>query len=94
MDCCLRTYPIAEEYVQLRWVLRQQNGYYIYPDGLLIDARHPRGLKGAIDAKLKERDTPPHLTRTTTTPTKLKGGGWRTGDDESTKEKGSRKGGR
>jgi len=37
----------------------------------LIDARHPGGLKGAIDAKLKERDTPPHLTRTTTTPTKL-----------------------
>jgi len=90
----LRTYPIAEEYVQLRWVLKQQNGYYIYPDGLLIDARHPGGLKGAIDAKLKERDTPPHLTRTTTTPTKLKGGGWRTGDDESTKKKGSRKGGR
>jgi len=37
----------------------------------LIDARHPGGLKGAIDTKLKERDTLPHLTRTTTTPTKL-----------------------
>jgi len=37
----------------------------------LIDARYPGGLKGAIGAKLKKRDTSPHLTRTTTTPTKL-----------------------
>jgi len=37
----------------------------------LINAHHPGGLKGAIDAKLKKRATPLHLTRTTTTPTKL-----------------------
>jgi len=37
----------------------------------LINTRHPGRLKGAIDTKLKERDIPPHLTRTTTTPTKL-----------------------
>jgi len=37
----------------------------------LIDAHHPRELKEAIDAKFKERDTLPHLTRTITTFIKL-----------------------
>ena len=70
-DCWLRMCLIAEEYIQLQWILRQQNGYYTYLDGLLIDACHPGRLKRAIDAKFKERDIPPHLTRTTTTFTKL-----------------------
>jgi len=43
----------------------------VHPNGLLIDAHYPGRLKGAINIKFKERDTLPHLTRTTTTLIKL-----------------------
>ena len=64
LECCLRTCPTAEEYVQLRQVLRQPNGYYTHMDGFPIDAHHPGGLKGAIDVKLNIRDLLPHLFNT------------------------------
>jgi len=70
-DCQLRTCPIAEEYIQLRRVLRQQNGYYTHIDGSPIDARHPGGLKGAIDIKLNIRDLPLHLSNMAPTPARF-----------------------
>jgi len=70
-ECRLRTCPTAEEYVQSRQVLRQPNGYYTYLGGSPIDARHPGGLKGAVDFKLNIRDMPPHLSNITSTPTKF-----------------------
>jgi len=70
-DCQLRTCPIAEEYIQLRRVLRQQNGYYTHMDGSPINARHLGGLKGAIDIKLNIRDLPPHLSNMAPTPARF-----------------------
>jgi len=70
-ECCLRTCPTAEEYVQSRRVLRQPNRYYTYLNGSPIDARHPGGLKGAVDFKLNIRDMPPHLSNITSTPIKF-----------------------
>ena len=71
LECRLRTCPTAAEYVRSGRVLLKPNGYYAYPDGSLIDARHPGGLKGAIDAKSNRRDTPPHLARAIATSTKF-----------------------
>jgi len=70
-ECCLRTCPTAAEYVQSERVLLKPNGYYAHLDGSPIDACHPGGLKGAIDAKSNRRDTPPHLARATATSTKF-----------------------
>ena len=70
-ECHLRTCPTAAEYVRSRRVLLKPNGYYTHPDGSLIDACHPGGLKGAIDAKSNGRDTPSHLARATATSTKF-----------------------
>ena len=67
----LRTCLTAAEYVRLGRVLLKPNGYYAHLDGSLIDARHPGGLKGAIDAKSNGRDTSPHLARATATSTKF-----------------------
>ena len=71
LECRLRTCPTAAEYVRSGRVLLKPNGYYAYPDGSLIDARHPGGLKGAIDAKSNGRDILPHLARATATSTKF-----------------------
>jgi len=70
-DCQLRTCPIVEEYIQLRQVLRQQNGYYTHMDRSPIDARHPGELKGAIDIKLNIRDLPPYLSNMAPTPARF-----------------------
>jgi len=70
-ECRLRTCSTAEEYVQSRQVLRQPNGYYTYLDGSPIDARHPGGLKGAVDFKLNIWDMLPHLSNIMSTPTKF-----------------------
>jgi len=70
-ECRLRTCPTAAEYVRSGRVLLKPNGYYAYLDGSLINARHPGGLKGAIDAKSNGRDTPLHLARATATSTKF-----------------------
>ena len=70
-ECRLRTCPTAVEYVRSGRVLLKPNGYYTYLDGSLINARHPGGLKGAIDTKSNGRDTPPHLARATATSTKF-----------------------
>ena len=70
-ECYLRTCPTAAEYVWSEQAILQPNGYYAHPDGLLIDAHHPEGLKGAIDAKNKGRNMLSHLTRTTATFTKF-----------------------
>ena len=67
----LRTCLTAAEYVRLGRVLLKPNGYYAYLNGSLIDACHPGGLKGAIDAKNNGRDTPPYLARATATSTKF-----------------------
>lgn len=40
-------------------------------DGSPIDARHPGGLKGAIDVKLNIRDLPPHLSNMAPTPARF-----------------------
>jgi len=61
LECYLRTCPTATEYVQSQQVLLQANGYYTHIDGSPINARHPGGLKEAIDIKLNIRDLPPHL---------------------------------
>jgi len=71
LKCCLRTCPTAAEYVQSQWVLLQANGYYTHMDGSPIDARHPGGLKGAIDVKLNIRDLPPHLSNMALTPARF-----------------------
>jgi len=52
-------------------VLRQPNGYYTYLGRSPIDARHPGGLKGAVDFKLNIWDMLPHLSNITSTPTKF-----------------------
>jgi len=70
-ECRLRTCPTAAEYVQSGRVLLKPNSYYTHPNGSLIDARHPGGLKGAIDAKSNGRDILPHLARATATSTKF-----------------------